>query len=89
MNHSKLELAWIRNDKIIKKLGIEPGRKTQVIKKLTIKAIKEKDITDKSLIFCLRRTNTIPTLRMIELALTPNKYIKEEKEEQKWKQKQH
>lgn len=80
MNHSKLELAWVRNDKIIQKLGIEPGRKSQVIKKLVIQSIKNNELKDHSLIFCLRRTNTIPTVKMISLALTPNKYIKEEKE---------
>jgi hypothetical protein len=75
-----VKLAWVKeSDNTIVKVfdDIEfGGRKSQVIKRLVKKAIEDKEIKDDKLIAFLRRSNAIPTTRMIHLALIPNKYIR-------------
>jgi hypothetical protein len=80
MHKCGMRLAWVKecDGKIVKvfDVDVEPGRKSQVIKRMLKKALEEGDIKDDKLIYFLRRSNAIPTTRMIRLALTPNKYIK-------------
>jgi len=74
-----VKLAWVRekDNKIVKVFDVGPGRKPQVIKRLVKQALKDGDIKDKQLIYFLRRSNAIPTTKMIKLALVPNKYVME------------
>lgn len=79
MHKCGVKLAWIKekDNTILKVFDIEPGRKPQVIKRLLKQALKDGEIKDRQLIYYLRRSNAIPTTKMIKFALVPNKYVME------------